>query len=71
MESTHNRLAVVRIGVADTDGLVDKENVGMLVPAVIEVFRTLFGIGDPAGTYQTCVYCSARKKVKRRMYRAP
>jgi hypothetical protein len=65
MESTHNRLAVVRIRVTYTDGLIDKEDVGMLIPAILEVFRAVFGIGDPAGTYQTCVYCTARKKVKR------
>jgi hypothetical protein len=52
MESTHDCFAVVRVGVADPDGLVDKEDVGMLIPAVLEMLGTFFRIGDPAGTYE-------------------
>lgn len=38
-QATHDRLAIVGIGKADTDGLVDEEYVRVLVPGIRVVFR--------------------------------
>ena len=47
---THDRLAVFGIGEADADGLVDEEDVGMLIPAIRIERRVLWG-RHPAGAW--------------------
>ena len=44
--STYNRLPIFRVGEPDANGLVDEEDVGLLVPGVWVEGRVV-GVGDP------------------------
>ena len=48
--SRRDSLAILRIAVADTDGLVDEEDVRVRVPRLLEGMRLLSRIGDAAWT---------------------